>query len=66
MKRAAFAVLVLSTSSGPLGAQSTGRLGGTVIDSLSGKPFASAVVRATRVGAESELTLTAVADGAGR
>ena len=66
MKHAAVAVLLLSTISAPAGAQSAGRLEGTVIDSLSGKPFASATVRATRVGAESELTLTAVADGAGR
>jgi hypothetical protein len=66
VKRTAFAVLLLSASAASLGAQQVGRLEGTVIDSLSGKPYASAVVHATRLGAQSELTLTAVADGAGR
>ena len=47
-------------------AQSSGRLEGTVTDSLRAVPFAGATVRVTRIGTEPEVTLSAVADRRGR
>ena len=71
MRRAALALLVvssLSSPSSPLAAQGpgTGKLEGTITDSLRAAPFAGATVRVTRIGAEPEVTLSAVADRRGR
>ena len=68
MRRGAPALLVLSLLASPLAAQSPGigRLEGTVTDSLRAEPFAGATVRVTRIGAEPEVTLSAVADRRGR
>ena len=68
MRRAALALLAVSSLTSPLAAQSaaTGRLEGTVTDSLRAAPFAGATVRVTRIGAEPEVTLSAVADRRGR
>jgi hypothetical protein len=61
----ALASLALAAASA--GAQSTGRLEGTVTDSLrSASPIAGASVSATRVGAERETTLVALTDAHGR
>ena len=70
-RRRAFAALVLltllpSASMIAQSAQSTGRLEGTVTDSLHAAPFAGATVRATRIGSEPEITLSAVSDQRGR
>lgn len=52
----------------PIAAQSpaTGRLEGTVTDSLRAAPYAGVTVRATRIGSEPEVTLSTVADRTGR
>ena len=47
-------------------AQRSGRLEGTVTDSLRAAPFGGATVRVTRIGSEPEVTLSAVADRDGR
>jgi hypothetical protein len=56
----------LAITAVPLRAQSApGRLEGTVTDSIRAVPYAGATVRATRIGAEPELTLSAVTDKRG-
>jgi hypothetical protein len=68
VRRAALALLVLSSSISPLAAQSpvAGRLEGIVTDSLRAAPYAGAIVRATHLGSEPEVMRSAVADRAGR
>jgi hypothetical protein len=46
--------------------QRSGRLEGTVTDSLRAAPFGGATVRVTRIGSEPEVTLSAVTDRIGR
>ena len=58
-------LLLVSLPLASLGAQGTGRLGGTVTDSIRAVPFAGATVRATRIGTEPETTVTAIADRRG-
>jgi hypothetical protein len=60
---ASLALLFMPHSS--LAAQQSGRLEGTVTDSIRAAPYAGATVRATRLGAEPEVTLSAVADKKG-
>lgn len=68
MRRAALAVLVNSAIATSLQAQSAsaGRLEGIVIDSIRAQPIAGALVRATRLGTDPEVTVSAIADRQGR
>ena len=68
MRRAALAVLVNSVIATSLHAQSAsaGRLEGIVIDSIRAQPIAGALVRATRLGTDPEVTVSAIADRQGR
>jgi hypothetical protein len=61
----AAAFVLLTTLHSPLAGQQSGRLGGTVTDSVRAVPYAGATVRATRIGAEPEVTLSALADKKG-
>ena len=69
---ASASLLLLVVLRSALAAQATtarvvlgGRLEGTVTDSIRAVPYAGATLRATRNGAEPEVTLTAVTDKRG-
>ena len=66
MRRIAIVLFSGLTPLGHLTAQSGARLEGTVTDSVRAAPYAGAIVRATRVGASPETTVTAIADRRGQ
>ena len=67
LSRVGLALIAILVPLVPLAAQSgSARLEGTVTDSAHAVPFAGAIVRATRIGAEPETTLTAIADRRGQ
>jgi hypothetical protein len=61
-----FVLAVLTLMAAPLGAQSTGRIEGTITDSIHAGPLANANVLAVRIEPEPSVSSGAATDARGR
>src|SRR6476661_4666521 len=61
-----YALAILTLPSAPLGAQATGRIEGTIADSIHAGPIANANVLAVRIEPEPSVSSGATADARGR